>query len=134
MKVYERTENGTTTAVSVRDALAEINTAMLEGRRDVRTMSSGRGRHDITYKDGRHILLVEVDAPEATDRFATNCIPVSGGKVHTATPDSADGEAFPLCRTGGQNHMRTTYAVTTLDLTCRTCLGYAEGRAAQAAR
>lgn len=60
-KRYERTEDGTPTIVSVHQALAEVNTAMMEGKREVRTMSSGKGRHDITYKDGRHVVLIEVD-------------------------------------------------------------------------
>ncbi|EST18065.1 hypothetical protein [Streptomyces roseochromogenus] len=62
-KAYERTENGTTTRVSVREALAEVNHAMMGGKRDVRRMSSGRGQHSINYKDGRTVRLVEVDAP-----------------------------------------------------------------------
>lgn len=60
-KRYQRTEDGVTTIVSVRQALAEVNTAMMEGKRDVRTMSSAQGRHDITYKDGRRVVLIEVD-------------------------------------------------------------------------
>jgi hypothetical protein len=64
-KIYERTENGTTTRVSVREALAEVNRAMMDGKRDVRRMSSGRGRHSIDYKDGRSVRLVEIDAPAA---------------------------------------------------------------------
>ncbi|MCT2594267.1 hypothetical protein LHJ74_30905 [Streptomyces sp. N2-109] len=63
MKVYQRTENGTVTEVSVREALAEVNTAMMEGKRYVREMFSGRGQHSIEYKDGRSVRLVEVYAP-----------------------------------------------------------------------
>lgn len=62
-KVYERTENGTTTRISVSEALAEVNTAMMEGKREVRSMSSGRGGHLIEYKDGRTVRLTEADAP-----------------------------------------------------------------------
>jgi hypothetical protein len=62
-KVYERTENGTTTRISVREALAEVNHAMMAGKRDVRRMSSGRGDHSIEYKDGRTVRLVETEAP-----------------------------------------------------------------------
>lgn len=62
-KVYERTENGTVTHVSVREALAEVNRAMMDGKRDVREMSSGRGQHVIAYKDGRTVRLILVDAP-----------------------------------------------------------------------
>lgn len=121
-KVYERTEDGATTRVTVREALAEVNRAQMESKRDVRRMSSGRTRHDIEYKDGRHVVLVLVDEPETADRFAAHCIPAAGGKVHTATPDSVDGEAFPFCRTGGQDSRGTFYALTSAPLTCRTCL------------
>lgn len=67
-KVYERTEDGTTTRVSIRKAMDEVNHAMMGGKRDVREMSSGRGRHSIDYKDGRSVLLVEVE--ETTDDTA----------------------------------------------------------------
>lgn len=62
-KVYERTENGNTTHVSIREGLDEVNTAMMEGKREVRSMSSGRGDHLIEYKDGRMVRLTEIDAP-----------------------------------------------------------------------
>ncbi|MFF6928307.1 hypothetical protein [Streptomyces californicus] len=65
MKVYERTENGTATQVSVKEGLAEINDAMMAGKRGVRTMSSiSRTDYAIEYKDGRSVRLVQVDAPE----------------------------------------------------------------------
>ncbi|WP_223772974.1 hypothetical protein [Streptomyces sp. 135] len=67
MKVYNRTENSLTVQVSVREALAEVNTAMMEGRRQVKTMSSGRGHHIIEYKDGRTVRLIETDAEEAQE-------------------------------------------------------------------
>lgn len=62
-KVYERTEDGTVTYVSIREAMAEVNHAMMGGQREVQEMSSGRDRHSIDYKDGRSVLLVLVDAP-----------------------------------------------------------------------
>ncbi|MEU2426938.1 hypothetical protein ABZ619_39000 [Streptomyces sp. NPDC007851] len=65
-KVYERTEDGTTTHVSIREGLAEVNHAMMDGKSDVRRMSSGHGQHSIDYKDGRTVRLVEVEAPAAT--------------------------------------------------------------------
>jgi hypothetical protein len=64
-KVYERTENGTVTHVSVREAMAEVNHAMMDGKRDVREMSSGRTAHWIAYRDGRHVRMTLVDAPAA---------------------------------------------------------------------
>lgn len=67
-KVYERTENGTVTHVSIREGLDEINHAMMAGKRDVRTMSSiSRTDYAIEYKDGRSVRLVRVDAPAETD-------------------------------------------------------------------
>lgn len=60
-KVYERTENGVTSIVSRREGLAEINRAMLEGARDVRTMSGiNRTDYVIGYKDGRSVRLILV--------------------------------------------------------------------------
>lgn len=57
MKIYERTENGVTRIISVKDALAEANHAMMGGRHEVRSMSSSHGRHWITYRDGRDVRL-----------------------------------------------------------------------------
>lgn len=65
--IYSRTENDRTTTVSVAEALAEVNTAMMEGKREVREMSSQRGRHLIEYKDGRRVLLVETTEEPATE-------------------------------------------------------------------
>lgn len=65
-KVYERTENGITTHVSIPEAMAEVNDAMI-GRvvreRRVRRMSSGRTQHHIEYADGRDVRLTLVDEP-----------------------------------------------------------------------
>jgi hypothetical protein len=65
-KVYERTENGVTTHVSIREAMAEVNDAMI-GRvvreRRVRRMSSGRTQHHIEYADDRVVRLTLVDEP-----------------------------------------------------------------------
>lgn len=72
MKVYNRTEDGTATQVSVREGLDEINHAMVAGKRAVRTMSSiTRTDFAIEYKDGRSVRLIRVDAAEQTvPRFA----------------------------------------------------------------
>ena len=75
MKVYERIENGTTTHVNIREGLAEINHAMMDGRRDVRTMSSiTRTDFAIEYKDGRSVRLVLVDAPAPVENERTALI------------------------------------------------------------
>lgn len=66
-KIYRRTEDGVESYMTVKDALAEVNEAMI-GRvvreRRVRTMSSSHGQHDITYSDGRRVVLIEIDAPQ----------------------------------------------------------------------
>lgn len=63
-KVYKRTEDGVTSIVSQREGLAEINHAMMAGKRDVRTMSSiSSTDYAIEYKDGRSVHLILVDAP-----------------------------------------------------------------------
>ncbi|MFI2184581.1 hypothetical protein [Streptomyces sioyaensis] len=65
MKVYERTENGTVTQVSAKDGMAEINHAMMEGKREVREMFYGpKSGAIIRYKDGRHVRLVPTTVPE----------------------------------------------------------------------
>ncbi|WP_189886178.1 hypothetical protein [Streptomyces xantholiticus] len=81
-KVYERTENGTTAHVSIREAMAEVNGAMMAGKRHVRTMSSGRTQHSIEYKDGRQVRMTLVDAPapeaQETDSKGRRIVAVKG--------------------------------------------------------
>lgn len=61
---YTRVENGTETTVTAKEALAEINHAMMGGRRSVRRMSSiTRTDYAIDYKDGRSVRLVLNDTP-----------------------------------------------------------------------
>ncbi|MFF3312534.1 hypothetical protein [Streptomyces sp. NPDC002952] len=59
-KVYERTENGVKTIVSLEDGVAEAERAYAD-RRGVPSMSSYRGQHHIEYRDGRVVDLVLVD-------------------------------------------------------------------------
>ncbi|MFF8901696.1 hypothetical protein ACF082_29920 [Streptomyces lydicus] len=83
MKVYERTENGITTHVSIREGTAEVNDAMI-GRvsreRGVRKMSSGRTQHHIEYADGRvvRMTLVDAPAPVETDGEGRRIVTVKG--------------------------------------------------------
>ena len=64
-----------------------------------------------------------------------NCVSVLGGEVHTATPErDPKMHLMPLCRTGGQNHLRTRYTKTELDITCSRCIEQRERRAAHRAR
>ncbi|MFH9403286.1 hypothetical protein ACH4JS_26575 [Streptomyces sp. NPDC017638] len=96
VKVYERTENGTVTHVSIREGLAEINKAMMEGKREVRTMSSlTRTDFAIEYRDGRSVRLVQVNAlaPEGYTQGQAVVVhrpgqaPVTGtvAHIHTAS-------------------------------------------------
>ena len=63
-----------------------------------------------------------------------NCVSIRGGAVHTATPqDGPEMHLLPLCRTGAQNHLRTRYTITQLDITCTRCIEIAERRAARLA-
>lgn len=63
-KAYDRTENGITTRISLREGLEEINSAMMDRvttRGKVRSMSSiSRNDYAITYKDDRKVTLVQV--------------------------------------------------------------------------
>lgn len=95
-KVYERTENGTVTHVSIREGLAEINHAQMDGKREVKTMSSiTRTDFAIEYKDGRSVRLVRVDAPAETDE-RPDAWTVAGHKMllHRFTQADKDGRAL----------------------------------------
>lgn len=120
MKVCQRTENGTATQVSVKEGLAEINNAMLAGKREVRTMSSiSSTDYAIEYTGGRKVTLVQVDAPaEATptSQPTTNVIGVRGGKVHAKSAFD-DGQVHAQCRVSA----RTQYRETPAAITCDVC-------------
>lgn len=63
-KIYARTEDGITTRVTAQEALAEGRAAMTDrvtDRARVRIISRDSGRYDITYTDGRHVVLAPVD-------------------------------------------------------------------------
>lgn len=88
MQMYERTEDGITTCVAEEEALAEGRAAMLDRvtlREHVRKISQESGGYDITYKDGRHVVLIPVDGvPEPT-----------GEPVGAAVEGDEDGD--PVC-------------------------------------
>jgi hypothetical protein len=73
MAIYQRTENGAMEIVSVKDAMDEVNHAMMDGKRYVREMSSGEGHHSIDYTDGRTVVLIEMEesAPGTEDWAST---------------------------------------------------------------
>lgn len=102
-KVYERTEDGTVTHVSIREAMAEVNHAMMSGKRDVQEMSSGRSQHRIDYRDGRSVRLVLVDTP-AEQPAETDAWTVAGHKtlLHRFTQADEDGRA--LCNKSFRPH------------------------------
>ncbi len=79
-KIYRRTEDGMEALITVREALAEVNDAMM-GRvsreRSVRTMSSSKGQHHIVYADGRTVTLLEIDPP-ATDSKGRRIVTAKG--------------------------------------------------------
>lgn len=66
-KIYQRTENGAMEIVSVKDAMTEVNHAMMDGKRYVREMSSGKGHHSIEYTDGRTVVLIEMEEAAPVD-------------------------------------------------------------------
>lgn len=92
-KIYLRTEDGVLTEVSVKDALAEVNEAMLgrvDRARTTRTISSSYGHHHIVYRDGRNVLLVLTDAPKPAgtverDNLKRRIVTVKG-KRYIVTP------------------------------------------------
>ena len=87
-KVYERTENGVTIHVPIREALAEVNHAMMGGRKDVRRMASGRTQHSIEYKDGRLVSMRLVDAPAAEqEEWGTTTVSLLAHKFHGEAAD-----------------------------------------------
>lgn len=98
-KVYERTENGTTTHVSIREAMAEVNDAMMGPRKNIREMSSGRTAHHIRYADGREVRMTLVDqpAPVDTDSEGRKIVTVKGKRyvVSEVTPARPKVEGVP---------------------------------------
>lgn len=132
MKVYKRTENGDTTFVSLKEGAAEMSYAQMDGKRHVREMFAGSTGARITYRDGRRVLLLKVDAPREETAPAPaaepeHCVSIRGGAVHTNRP--VEDEAWPECRTGGQDSNGTHYTTTRGELTCRNCLAQETYRA-----
>ncbi|MFB7671297.1 hypothetical protein ACFC26_07750 [Kitasatospora purpeofusca] len=57
--------------VSTSEALAEINDAMMEGKRNVREMSASKSSANIHYRDGRQVTLRPATTDEINE-FATS--------------------------------------------------------------
>lgn len=53
-----------------------------------------------------------------------NVTTYNAGKVHRQHPGVK--EAFPICRSGGQNQRGTQYFTTQAPVTCKTCQTYTE--------
>ncbi|MDJ0465051.1 hypothetical protein [Streptomyces sp. H27-C3] len=96
-KVYERTENGVTTRVTAEEALAEGQAAMLDrvsDRAHVRTISVDGGHYEITYRDGRHLVLAPSDAePDCEGHAGEDGDLLSG--VNLGTTTYCDGSCNP---------------------------------------
>ena len=96
MKVYERTEDGVTTIVSVEAGVAEAERASTD-RRGVPSMSSRGSRHHLEYRDGRIVDLVLVDAP-AEEPSATE---TPAGRSYTVIYTDSQG---PVVHATGCSH------------------------------
>ncbi|MEU7597313.1 hypothetical protein AB0B79_30415 [Streptomyces sp. NPDC039022] len=136
---YTRTENGAMTTITAAEALAEINHAMMDGKRAVRTMTASGTptRAHIEYRDGRIVDLTPAVEPSSTteepaeaDDLDVHVVSVLGGKVHTLSPGT-DDHPWPLCR-GGMNQMLTKFRTTSAPLDCSHCVEYARRRASRA--
>ncbi|MFI7415277.1 hypothetical protein ACIBU0_42255 [Streptomyces sp. NPDC049627] len=81
-RMHVRIANGRTPElVDSRDALEEINHAMMDGKRDVREMSEGRGNARIVYRDQRG--TVELRRATAEDIAAYAPAPAPAAPVET---------------------------------------------------
>jgi hypothetical protein len=98
-KVFKRSENGSTTYVSIREGMVEINHAMMAGKKDVREMFEGSTGARITYKDGRRVTFLKVDAPEEQPAETSEhpdawTVAGAGTLLHRFTQADKDGRAL----------------------------------------
>lgn len=100
MQMYERTEDGSTARVTEEEALVEGRAAMLDRvtvREFVRKISHDSGGYDITYTDGRHVVLRPVDVepePNATDAALREAEARRQDGAHRAVLGLAPGTAY----------------------------------------
>lgn len=103
-KVLERTEDGSTTTVSVQEGLDELNAAMMAPQKyGVKEVSSGRKQHSITYKDGRKVMMRLVDVePDLINEVCASVEKLEAGpKAWTgARIITVDGRTVPIERPG----------------------------------
>lgn len=86
-KVYERTENGTTAYVSIREGLAEVERADREfDELGIRSRSSKGSTHFIEYGDGRKVLfeLVKIADVKLTDTMKGTLAKLARGEFASA--------------------------------------------------
>lgn len=81
-------DGGTPEIIPTRDALAEINLAMMEGKRDVREMSAARSTARIVYKDS------ERGTVELSPATAEDLAPTAPTARPVADPAPAVSEAY----------------------------------------
>lgn len=124
-----RKENGVEKRVATREAMAEINHAMMGGSSDVSEMFGAGQTWYIRYVGGRAVFFTPAP-PEPVAEPEENVVSYNGGKVHSAMP-GLGGEAYPLCRGGGMNQLVTKFRFVKAPLSCKTCLTYAERRASR---
>lgn len=91
MKLYERTENGTTTRIPLAEGLAVINYAQMDGKRFIRSMSYAGGHAQIEYKNGIKVTLrqIEIDAPEEPAEWSGTRS--NGAYLHRFDPETLRG-------------------------------------------
>jgi len=99
-KVFRRTEDGRVTYVSLKEGSAEMSRAQMDEKREVREMFSGSTGARITYRDGRVVLFLKVDAPEEKPASKTPRIVTVKGRNYVvsniipARPRTPESEAY----------------------------------------
>jgi hypothetical protein len=125
------TNGGTPEFITAREALDEVNAAMMGNKRAVRTMSTDQGGRaaSIEYRDGRKVTIrpaTEGDQPAPTAE-EVRVMSVRGGEVHKATVlEIAGGRGevvYPQCRTMAQNSRGTRWVRSKSPVTCSKCKG-----------
>lgn len=129
-KAFQRTENNETRIVSIREGLDEANHAMMGGKKDVKTMSATSDRYDITYKDGRHVVLIKIDKP-VEEKPAPKNLQTHTGAVHAPGGyDKVIRSNKPRCVASRSAIMRLHYLVEVEgDVTCKRCAAILEKEA-----
>lgn len=130
---FDKTSNGFTDRITAAEGLEIINYYQMDGSRFVKSMSQiSAGSYEIVRKDGTAVRLVRVTVQEEQSAEDVRVISYNGGKVHTMMPGMEENP-YPLCRGGGMNQNLTKFTTTTAPLSCKTCMTYAERRAARLA-